>query len=62
LGTLAVVCAMQSCSQEKYTQPELGARKVNIISEGKYQFKDLNKNGALDKYEDWRLPKEERRC
>ncbi len=23
-------------------------------------FKDLNKNGALDKYEDWRLPVDER--
>ena len=44
----------------KYTQPELGARKVEIIRDGKYQFKDLNKNGQLDKYEDWRLPMEER--
>ena len=44
----------------KYTQPELGARKVEILTEGKYQFKDLNKNGQLDPYEDWRLPMEER--
>ena len=44
LAILAVVSA--GCS--KYKQPELGARKVNIISEGRYQFKDLNKNGQLD--------------
>lgn len=44
----------------RYAQPELGARKVDILSEGKYQFKDLNKNGQLDAYEDWRLPMEQR--
>ncbi|MDO5442643.1 MAG: glycoside hydrolase family 3 N-terminal domain-containing protein [Bacteroidia bacterium] len=51
--------AMQGCAGN-YIQPELGARKADIITEGKYQFKDLNKNGSLDKYEDWRLPQEER--
>lgn len=51
-------CA-QGCAT-KFVQPELGARKVEIITEGKYQFKDLNKNGVLDKYEDWRLPQDER--
>lgn len=33
---------------------------VRIISSGGKKFKDLNKNGKLDKYEDWRLPVEER--
>ncbi|TPG66414.1 glycoside hydrolase family 3 N-terminal domain-containing protein [Hymenobacter nivis] len=33
---------------------------VKILErEGKY-FKDLNKNGQLDKYEDWRLPAQQR--
>ena len=54
LALLAVGCG------KKYEQPELGARKVEIITEGKYQFKDLNKNGKLDPYEDWRLPMEQR--
>ena len=31
-----------------------------IISIGKNQFKDLNGNGKLDPYEDWRLPVEQR--
>jgi len=29
---------------------------IKIISVGGLSFKDLNKNGKLDKYEDWRLP------
>ncbi|MBF2665205.1 glycoside hydrolase family 3 protein [Listeria seeligeri] len=33
---------------------------VELIEEDGYAFKDLNKNGKLDKYEDWRLPLEER--
>lgn len=39
-----------------YVQPSLGAKKAPVIKEGKYRFKDLNKNGTLDPYEDWRLP------
>jgi len=33
---------------------------IKIITVGGFAFKDLNKNGKLDKYEDWRLPVEER--
>ena len=33
---------------------------VKIIKEGDLSFKDLNRNGSLDKYEDWRLSAEER--
>ncbi|MCU4156433.1 glycoside hydrolase family 3 C-terminal domain-containing protein [Carboxylicivirga sp. A043] len=33
---------------------------VSIIEDNGYAFKDLNKNGGLDAYEDWRLPAEER--
>ena len=29
---------------------------VKIITVGSFAFKDLNRNGKLDKYEDWRLP------
>ena len=41
-------------------QPVLGYRSVNLITVNGLQFKDLNKNGKLDKYEDWRLSNEER--
>lgn len=33
---------------------------VKILTEDKLSFKDLNKNGRLDKYEDWRLSVDER--
>jgi len=41
-------------------QPELGARVVKILEIDGLKFKDLNKNGKLDAYEDWRLPVDER--
>ncbi|PHN03676.1 glycoside hydrolase family 3 protein [Flavilitoribacter nigricans] len=33
---------------------------VNILTVDRFAFKDLNKNGTLDPYEDWRLSAEER--
>jgi beta-glucosidase len=33
---------------------------VKLLTVNRYAFKDLNKNGQLDKYEDWRLPAGER--
>ena len=59
LGAAFLAVVSLGCTP-KFTQPELGARKVEILTEGKFQFKDLNKNGQLDPYEDWRLPMEER--
>ena len=34
------------------------ASKDKIIEVDGYAFKDLNRNGQLDAYEDWRLPVE----
>lgn len=36
-------------------QPTLGARSAPIIQVRGLKFKDLNRNGRLDPYEDWRL-------
>ncbi|MGK2861978.1 MAG: glycoside hydrolase family 3 N-terminal domain-containing protein [Chitinophagaceae bacterium] len=33
---------------------------VKLLRDGDFEFKDLNKNGKLDKYEDWRLPADTR--
>jgi len=33
---------------------------VTILEQDGLKFKDLNKNGVLDPYEDWRLPVDER--
>jgi beta-glucosidase len=41
-------------------QPVLGSRSAKILQIAGLKFKDLNKNGQLDKYEDWRLPAEAR--
>jgi len=41
-------------------QPELVARSKAMIEADGFQFKDLNGNGALDAYEDWRLDAETR--
>ena len=38
----------------------LGYTSVPLLTVDKYAFKDLNRNGALDPYEDWRLPAETR--
>lgn len=34
--------------------------RIKLITSDGFAFKDLNKNGQLDKYEDWRLSAEER--
>ena len=59
LTILLLIPIVFSCSK-KYEQPELGVRSVEIIQKNGLQFKDLNKNGKLDKYEDWRLSPEKR--
>jgi beta-glucosidase len=49
------------CQQPGGTpQPELGRRSVPLVKVGGLQFKDLNRNGKLDRFEDWRLSPEER--
>ena len=42
-------------SSDRYTQPTLGYRSVLLLTEDGYRFKDLNRDGALNPYEDWRL-------
>ena len=41
-------------------QPKIEARKAPVLTRDGLKFRDLNKNGTLDRYEDWRLPVEER--
>lgn len=56
-----VLFLMPSCNKkDKFVQPELGTKTVKLLDIDGLQFKDLNKNGSLDKYEDWRLSPEER--
>src|SRR5512140_1581547 len=41
-------------------QPKIEARVAPLLKIGGLIFKDLNRNGALDPYEDWRLPVDKR--
>jgi beta-glucosidase len=54
-------CTQSNAQQlEKRKQPVLGIRTAKIITIAGLHFKDLNRNGKLDKYEDWRLAAGER--
>src|SRR5919202_3385960 len=60
LAALAVVAlpaivAAQEPARASTAQPHLGTRSVPILERDGLRFKDLNRNGALDPYEDWRL-------
>jgi beta-glucosidase len=44
----------------EFAQTKLDVRGVDLISTDGYQFKDLNKNGILNVYEDWRKTVDER--
>ena len=52
--------AVPAMAENAVEQPVLGARVKEIIEVDGLQFKDLNANGMLDAYEDWRLSAEER--
>ena len=48
---------------ENGSDPVLGLAKdsgVELLTQDGHQFKDLNRNGKLDKYEDWRLSAQKR--
>jgi len=66
IHSVPVICLLMavlvSCTGEKVRKPQpvLGTRSVEIIEKKGLKFKDLNKNGKLDKYEDWRQSPEER--
>src|SRR3954471_462992 len=51
----AVMISALARAQGSTHQPLLVARSSPIIAQGKFRFRDLNRNGKLDPYEDWRL-------
>lgn len=54
--TLCQTVFALSLNAQKIVQPALGKRSVALLKVKNFEFKDLNKNGKLDQYEDWRLP------
>lgn len=57
---LSIVGISQKNTVNKKSQPFLGYKTVQLLNLEGFQFKDLNKNGKLDKYEDWRLSNDAR--
>ncbi len=60
LCLLLTACSSRPPAEATPEQPALGYRSASLLAEDGLQFKDLNGNGTLDPYEDWRLPAEER--
>lgn len=55
------LCFAKGTSEAKTAvQPDIDAHMKRVITVGNYRFKDLNGNGILDPYEDWRLPVDKR--
>lgn len=53
---LTAALAVGGCATALPEQPQLSARSSPALHAGALNFRDLNRNGALDIYEDWRRP------
>src|SRR3954462_15905191 len=49
-----------TAARSQRAQPALRSRSAPIIERDGLRFRDLNRNGTVDPYEDWRLTPEER--
>ena len=56
LALFLAVSALPLLANTAPAQPEIAARSKPVLQLGALRFKDLNANGQLDPYEDWRLP------
>lgn len=52
---LSTSCLAVAVTAHAASQPTLGSRSIPLLQQGDLKFRDLNRNGALDPYEDWRL-------
>ena len=60
LALVALAAAGSPHRAAAQAQPRLGMRAAPVLTQGGLRFKDLNRNGRLDPYEDWRLAPEAR--
>lgn len=58
--SIAIISGCTKTNEANLTQPKIEAKTAKILEVDKLQFKDLNGNGELDAYEDWRLSSDER--
>ncbi len=57
---LCIPLVMAKAQQPGQQQPQLGSRNVPLITVDGLRFRDLNRDGKLEPYEDWRLPAQQR--
>src|SRR5688500_1860356 len=50
-----VLAATADAQNAAAGQPTIGTRSVPVLEQGGLRLRDLNRNGRLDPYEDWRL-------
>ncbi|WP_019613706.1 glycoside hydrolase family 3 protein [Psychromonas ossibalaenae] len=66
LSALIAAVILSGCNDSdndnssKFEQPVLSTKSLNIIEKDGYQFKDHNKDGEVNPFEDWRLSASER--
>lgn len=58
--TASMITGISFAEGETYTQPTLNPHSKSVLEVDGYQFIDLNGNGELDVYEDWRQDAETR--
>ncbi len=51
---------LAACASQSVQQPELGAKNLPILELNDLRFKDFNRNGKLEPFEDWRNSPEQR--
>ena len=60
LALIALFGGAMTAPSNTPAQAVLGVRSAKVITQDGLRFKDLNANGRLDAYENWRLPAEQR--
>lgn len=58
--SVALAIASMQAARTAPKQPNIDGRAAPLLKVGNLSFKDLNRNGVLDPYEDWRLPVDRR--
>jgi beta-glucosidase len=55
IALLASPALVHAQNASRRAQPALTSRSAPVIEQGGLRFRDLDRNGKVDPYEDWRL-------
>ncbi|WP_144098391.1 glycoside hydrolase family 3 protein [Croceicoccus sediminis] len=60
-GAAVLLLGTSACVSVQLADPaKMSSRSIPVLEEDGFRFRDLDRNGALTAYEDWRLPPAER--